>query len=131
MEPFRGAQLRVKRPEYFHHGIYTGNSVIHFGEGEQGADMFHGELNKVHETTLEEFLKGDSFQVRVYCDEERALLNPADKIVEIAESMLGEGGYHFLRNNCEHFSNYCAFSERYSPQAERYIADIRRRIGKD
>lgn len=130
-EPYKGAQIRAKRSFYFHHGIYTGNSVVHFGEGDPQADMFNSENNIVHETSLEEFLKGGSLQVRVYSEEEKAFLNAPDAIVETARSMLGEGNYHFVRNNCEHFSNYCAFSQKYSRQADAYVKDIRKRIGKE
>lgn len=129
--PYKGAQLRVKRSFYFHHGIYTGNSVVHFGEGDTQADMFNSEGNIVHETSLEEFLQGGVLEVRVYSEEEKAVVNAPDEIVETARGKLGEGGYHFVRNNCEHFSNYCAFSQRYSRQADGYIKDIKKRIGKD
>lgn len=130
-EPYAGAQLRVNRKFYYHHGIYTGDSVIHFGEGDPTADMIHSENNIVHESSLAEFLQGGLLEVRVYSRGERKILNPPQKIVDTARSMLGEGGYHFVRNNCEHFSNFCAFSEKYSAQAEGYIKDIRKRIGKD
>lgn len=127
-QPEAGAQIRVNRRMYYHHGIYTGDSVIHFGEGDPTADMLHSENNIVHETSLKDFLQGGLLQVRVYSRGEKKLLNPPEKIVECARSMLGEGGYHFVRNNCEHFSNYCAFSEKYSAQAEAHIQDIRQRI---
>ncbi len=130
-EPYRGAQLRVKRSFYYHHGIFTGDSVVHFGEGDPQADMFNSENNIVHETSLEDFLNGGSLQVRVYGEEEKVLLKSPDAIVETARGMLGEGGYHFVRNNCEHFSNYCAFSQKYSRQADGYVKDIRKKIGKD
>lgn len=130
-QPYMGAQLRVNRKAYYHHGIYTGDSVIHFGEGDPTADMLHGDNNVVHESSLAEFLQGGLLEVRVYSRGEKKLLNSPERTVELARSMIGEGGYHFVRNNCEHFSNYCAFSEKYSAQAEGYVKDIRKRIGKD
>lgn len=127
-QPVAGDQIRVNRKLYYHHGIYTGDSVIHFGEGDPSADMLHSENNIIHETTLKEFLQGGLLEVRMYSRKERKLLNPPDEIVSTARSMLGKGGYHFVRNNCEHFSNLCAFSESYSRQAEGYIKDIKERI---
>lgn len=131
VEPYFGAQLRVKRSFYYHHGVCTGDGVVHFGEGDPQTDMLNSENNIVHETSLEEFLQGGVLQVRVYSEEEKAMLNSSEVIVETARGMLGEGDYHFVRNNCEHFSNYCAFSQKYSRQADGYIKDIRKRIGKE
>ena len=79
--PYKGAQLRVKRSFYFHHGIYTGNSVVHFGEGDTQADMFNSDGNIVHETSLEEFLQGGVLEVRVYSEEEKAVVNAPDEII--------------------------------------------------
>ena len=41
-----------------------------------------------------------------------------DEIVENARSRIGEGGYHILYNNCEHFVNQCAFGEKVSSQVD-------------
>ena len=34
-----------------------------------------------------------------------------------ALSAVGRGGYDYRTNNCEHFSNECAFGEHYSRQS--------------
>ena len=114
----KGAQLRVKRSLYYHHGIFTGESVIHFGEGNSEQDLNSPQTNKVTECTLQEFLQGGMPEVRIYSRKEKKLLLPADEIVSRAKASLGNGGYDFLTNNCEHFSNYCAFGVAYSPQAD-------------
>ncbi|MGN0452561.1 MAG: lecithin retinol acyltransferase family protein [Ruminococcus sp.] len=129
-KPEAGDQVRVKRTGYYHHGIYTGQSVIQFGEGDSESDMLHCENNDVNETSLGDFLKGGLLEVRVYSKKELKLKNSPEETVRIAREHLGEKGYHFIRNNCEHFSNLCAFNEKISLQAEAQLEDIRNRIKK-
>lgn len=114
----KGAQLRVKRSFYYHHGIFTGESVIHFGEGDSTKDISSSTDNRVTECTLQEFLKGGMPEVRVYSRKEKKFLKSPDEIVKTAREHLGKGGYDFYRNNCEHFSNYCAFGVAYCKQAQ-------------
>lgn len=114
----KGAQLRVKRSFYYHHGIFTGESVIHFGEGNPDRDMHCPADNKVTECTLEEFLQGGVPEVRVYSRKEKKFLKNPDEIVKTAREKLGEGGYDFYRNNCEHFSNLCAFGVAFARQTQ-------------
>ena len=40
-----------------------------------------------------------------------------DEIAAAALSAVGRGGYDYRTNNCEHFSNECAFGEHYSRQS--------------
>lgn len=112
----KGAQLRVKRSFYYHHGIFTGESVIHFGEGNHEQDINSPNTNKVTECSLQDFLKGGVPEVRVYSRKEKKLLKTADEIVKTAKESLGNSGYDFYKNNCEHFSNYCAFGVAYCKQ---------------
>lgn len=114
----KGAQLRVKRRLYYHHGIFTGDGVIHFGEGNADIDSASPESNKVTRCTLQEFLQGGMPEVRVYSRKEKKHLLPADEIVNRAESRLGEGGYNLYSNNCEHFSNWCAFGVAFCNQGK-------------
>ena len=114
----KGAQLRVKRSFYYHHGIFTGDSVIHFGEGNSEQDINSPDLNKVTECSLAEFLKGGVPEVRVYSKKEKKFLKAPDEIVSSARSKLGEGDYDFYRNNCEHFSNFCAFGVAFCHQGQ-------------
>lgn len=112
----KGAQLRVKRSFYYHHGIFTGDSVIHFGEGDEDKDINSPNTNKVTQCSLQEFLKGGVPEVRVYSRKEKKFLKKPEEIVKTAIEHLGEGGYDFYRNNCEHFSNLCAFGTAYCKQ---------------
>ena len=41
-----------------------------------------------------------------------------DEIIAYAKAHLGEGGYNLVTNNCEHFSNRCAFGVSNSSQVE-------------
>lgn len=114
-EPAPGAQIRVSRPSYYHHGIYIGNDkVIHFGEGNSDTDTQNPEVNTVHLSSLAEFLKGGFLEVRSYSFKEKLILRKSSEIIAEAEKMLGSGGYNLITNNCEHFSNLCAFGVKYS-----------------
>ncbi|MBQ8573111.1 MAG: lecithin retinol acyltransferase family protein [Ruminococcus sp.] len=114
----KGAQLRVKRSFYYHHGIFTGESVIHFGEGNSEQDISSPANNRVTECSLQDFLQGGVPEVRVYSRKEKRFLKTPDEIVKTAKEALGSGGYDFYSNNCEHFSNYCAFGVAFCNQGK-------------
>ncbi len=114
-EPFPGAQIRAARPSYYHHGIYIGDDkVIHFGEGNSDTDIQNAEANTVHISDLSEFLCGAFPEVRSYSIKEKLILRKSTAIVAEAKKMLGSKGYNLITNNCEHFSNLCAFGVKYS-----------------
>lgn len=114
-EPQPGDQLRVERTGYYHHGIYAGDGrVIHFNGGPDA----HAADVEVQETDISEFLRGGLPEVRVYSRGERKLLRKPAEILAAARAALGRHGYHVLRNNCEHFSNECAFGVHYSKQTD-------------
>ena len=104
-----GSRLIIRRRAYFHHGIYVGNgSVIHY------AGWFCGTRGLVEEVTLEEFTKGRPYDIG-WTPPDRCA---GDEIVRRARSRLGERRYHLLRNNCEHFCNWCQLGESRSEQVE-------------
>ena len=110
-----GAQVRVRRSGYYHHGIYIGNGeIVHFdgSPNEQDAAAV-----RVRRTGMEEFLRGGLPELRIYGRAERKLLRASDEIVAAALSAVGRSGYDYRTNNCEHFSNECAFGEHYSRQS--------------
>lgn len=112
-----GAQVRVRRSGYYHHGIYIGNGeIVHFdgSPADQGADAA---AVRVRRTGMEEFLRGGLPELRIYGRAERNLLRAPDEIAAAALSAVGRGGYDYRTNNCEHFSNECAFGEHYSRQS--------------
>ena len=104
-----GSRLIVRRRAYFHHGIYTGNArVIHY------AGWFRGTRGLVEEITLEEFTEGHPYRIGQMPPDRRA----GEDIVRRARSRLGERRYNLLRNNCEHFCNWCQLGESRSEQVE-------------
>ena len=59
-----GAQVRVRRSGYYHHGIYIGNGeIVHFdgSPNEQDAAAV-----RVRRTGMEEFLRGGLPELRIY-----------------------------------------------------------------
>lgn len=123
-KPMYGDQIRVNRGFYYHHGIYvTDDCVINFASNDPS-----GELNpktaRVIESTLKEFLKGGDLEVRSYTNEELKTKRVPQDIVNCAFSHLGEGGYDIINNNCEHFSNLCAFGVKKSNQVDKVLSFI-------
>lgn len=119
-EPKKGCQIRVSRGLYYHHGIFLDDlRVVHFGDI-SGAGA---EEQSVRLTTLEEFLKGGYPEVRIYSFFERRKIFSPDKTERIALSLVGSKGYDFVSNNCEHFSNFCAYGKRESMQSDRIAGE--------
>ena len=127
VEPVLGDHIRVAYRNYYHHGIYIGNDeVIEFGAA--SAVLKPAKDVVVHKTSVEEFLQGGFLEVRQYNRKERKLKNSNEKIVEIANSKLGEGGYNFIFNNCEHFCNICVFNEKKSSQIDDVHEEVRKKL---
>ncbi len=121
-KPVLGDQIRVRRTFYTHHGIYVSDDcVIHFAP-EGNTDVLDPKSARIIKTTLAEFLHGGILEVRVYTEEELKKRRSPFEIVQVAFSRLGEGGYDLLTNNCEHFSNECAFGEKKSEQVEKVLS---------
>lgn len=113
--PEYGDQIRVCRGLYYHHGIYSSNdSVYHFAA--PGENETNSVDAKIVCTTLNEFLKGGNVEVRIYNDKEKLEKRKPSEIINYAKEHLGEGGYNLVTNNCEHFSNRCAFGKSDSEQ---------------
>src|SRR6516164_6871893 len=104
-----GSRLIVRRRAYFHHGIYIGNDrVIHY------AGWFLGTRGLIEEVALEQFTEGPPYRIGRMPPNRHA----GEDIVRRARSRLGERRYHLLRNNCEHFCNWCQLGECRSEQVE-------------
>jgi hypothetical protein len=107
-EPVPGTQLVVSRRGYRHHGIYAGQGrVIHY------AGVIRYPRGCIEEISLEAFMEGRPLHVGTAPDEARGR-----DIVRRARSRLGECRYDLLRNNCEHFCNWCQLGESRSDQVE-------------
>ncbi|HOP10984.1 MAG TPA: lecithin retinol acyltransferase family protein [Oscillospiraceae bacterium] len=125
-QPEIGDQIRVGRQYYFHHGIYVGNAeVVHFC-AENGDGVNDPMSVKVRKTGLPQFLLGGFLEVREYSLAEKRQRRKPEEIVKTALARLGEGGYDALKNNCEDFSNECAFGKRMPSQVD----EFRKKIGE-
>ena len=103
-----GTPLIVIRRGYRHHGIYAGNGrVIHY------AGLFKHRRGCIEEVTLEDFSGNKPIHAGPAPDKVRGR-----DIVLRARSRLGECRYDLLKNNCEHFCNWCLRGESRSPQIE-------------
>jgi hypothetical protein len=111
----RGNHLRAGRPGTVHHdGIYLGNGhVIHLtglpGGGKAAA--------RVRIDTLEVFAVGRPVTVRPYASN-----HDPDAIIARAMSKLGDGNYHLIFNNCQHYARWCATGDHLSEQVNSAVA---------
>jgi Lecithin retinol acyltransferase len=98
-EPPIGAHIVTPRRGYTHHGIYVGRGrVVQYGGFSWG--LCRG---PVEEVSLSQFAHGREIRVRF---EESHQFDPAEIICR-ARMRLGENRYHPLKNNCEHFCEWC------------------------
>jgi Lecithin retinol acyltransferase len=105
-----GTQLFVSRAGYRHHGIYVGNGrIIHY------AGRISHARGLIEEILLAEFAQQRAIRI----ERLPAGSFDAQEIVRRARSRLGERRYDLLRNNCEHFCNWCQLGESRSSQVER------------
>ena len=103
---------------YLHYGIYIGgNRVINYRtEAYDDNTWIHA---KIIETSLSEFAHGSP----IYREPERSGANWDFTTVRKAKKLLGSGSgeYHPLKNNCEHFANYCKYDKKESYQINRLL----------
>ena len=121
-KPERGDHIRVQRNGglYAHHGIYISDiEVIHF-TGKDGDNIFFDwPKNRVISSSLSNFLKGGTLEVKVYTEKELKYLLPTEQIVKNARDSLGDKGYNLVFNNCEHFANKCTLGHPVCKQVAR------------
>ena len=116
-KPVYGDQIRVFRGFYYHHGIYEDDNTVYHFASPVGSEI-SPETAVVHRTTLKNFLNGGTLEVRDYNGEELKKKRKPSEIIEYAKAHLGEKGYNIVSNNCEHFSNRCAFGSSDSEQVK-------------
>ena len=121
-KPIFGDQIRVNRGYYYHHGIYEDDNHVYQFAAPKGSEISMANA-LIISTTLEEFLKGGIVEVREYNSAELKNKRSPEEIVKYAKSELGKGlgTYNLISNNCEHFSNMCAFGKKSSTQVEDVI----------
>ena len=104
-----GDMLRIPMRILYHYGIYVGeDKVVQFGEPILDSPIPPGEV-RVMITDVASFSGGQPICVADFNEEEMRSKRSADEIAEYAKSRIGDGGYHVIYNNCEHFASQCVF----------------------
>jgi len=117
------ANRKAKGLPYNHCGIYIGDGrVIHFAAPE-GAEISMKSA-VIHETSFEHFQ--NNCEVKVIDFPESPYT--AQEVVERARSRLGERGYNFFVNNCDHFAVWCKTGKHESLQVDK-VKDTAQAIG--
>ena len=113
-----GDMIRVKCGSVFHYGIYINDEeIIEFGYPPTMRDKDNDNI-VVNSVDIDTFSCGNFLEVGVCDKKELKKKFDANKIVENARKRLGESGYDFIKNNCEHFTYECYFGFKYSSQQE-------------
>jgi Lecithin retinol acyltransferase len=113
-EPPIGSHIVTPRRGYAHHGIYVGKRrVVQYGGLSLGLHR-----GPVEEVSLSQFTQGREIRVRFdgYSDFHR------EEVIYRARLRLGENRYHPLKNNCEHFCEWCVRGKPRSYQVEELTA---------
>jgi hypothetical protein len=112
-EPALGAHLVTPRLGFAHHGIYVGGgNVVHYG-----ALARHFRRASVEEVSLAFFVHGHALYLRPHT----AQRFDGHEVIRRARSRLGENRYGLLRNNCEHFCEWCVHGVARSLQVEHVL----------
>ena len=115
-EPPLAAHLVTPRRGYIHHGLYVGNGrIIHY-PGLVGGFR----RRAVEEISLAKFARGQPIGVRT---DSNPRFERADVILR-ARARLGENRYDILRNNCEHFCEWCLSGVSRSRQLESLLGRL-------
>jgi hypothetical protein len=113
-EPPIGAHIMTPRRAYTHHGIYVGAGwVVQYGGLSRGLSR-----GPVEEVSLLQVARGRQIWVR---SQETSHFNRED-VIHRARLRLGEDRYHPLKNNCEHFCEWCVRGEARSYQVDELTA---------
>lgn len=113
-EPPLGAHIVTLRRGFTHHGIYVGHgAVVQYGGLARGLRRA-----PVEEVPIAEFAQGYPVWVR----SEPTGRFDGDTIVERARSRVGEDRYSVLKNNCEHFCEWCVRDEPRSRQVNDWLS---------
>lgn len=127
---YPGAHIRVKMNNFYHHGIYIGNSeVVQFGY----PDNVYQDPNDVvvMRSPIQDFVGNEQF-IEVYSfskDELKHKLKDED-IIKEALSHVGERNYNIMKNNCEHFANRCIFGVASSNQIDEVYKNVEKLLKK-
>lgn len=91
---------KISGTPFFHFGVVNGDKIIHFDQ------------LGVHESTLQEFAKGEGVEL------------VSDKVVNIKNNLWKKEGwkkekYDMMQNNCEHFAFDLVFNQKVSHQTDK------------
>ena len=127
--PVYGDMIRTKVQFYYHYGIFVSESqVIQFGLPND--PMRPAEEIRVLISDMDTFLRSGELEVAQMDAQERKQMFPPEQIVQRAMQRLGQGGYHILHNNCEHFVNECVFGKPSSTFIQRAREMLREKLKK-
>lgn len=127
--PVYGDMIRTKVQFYYHYGIFVSESqVIQFGLPND--PMRPAEEIRVLISDMDTFLQSGDLEVAQMDAQERKQMFPPEQIVQRAMQRLGQGGYHILHNNCEHFVNECVFGKPSSTFIQRAREMLREKLKK-
>ena len=119
-----GDMVRVKSGSFYHYAICVSeNTVVQFGDSVVNPRVDPTSVC-VYETEINDFLKGRFAEAADFDKKELKKKFSDKQIIENALSRIGEKGYHFLHNNCEHFANECVFGEHKSSQLDELRKEI-------
>ena len=117
----RGDHIYVHCIGYSHHGIDLGDgNVIHFDYHPWQAlsrKLARAKDPDIRQVTMEKFSQGRPVIVRRYHESD-----DVEKVIERAQSRVGEAGYHLFENNCEHFAVWCKTGKSTSTQVDDFVA---------
>lgn len=118
--PETGSHIRVKRKNgVYDHGIYVSDTEVYYVTGRFYAENF--ENSKPECTSLDEFLCGDTLEVRAYTEDQASQKQQTEIIVSNARDLCQNfKAYNLMWKGRDNFSNLCTFS----PILTDFIRDI-------
>ena len=121
VKPIKGDIIRVKRKlGYYHYGIYIGhNKVIHYSAPEDDSIFDNRNISIRMGDLKENFLRGDVLEVNIPYSSfffRFIVCRRAKKLLGVHKFRDVE--YDLLKNNCEHFANYCYYGDAVSAQSD-------------
>jgi len=126
---YPGCHIRVKTNNFYHHAIYIGDGeVVQFGLPFDPYNNTNYKDIKVIRSPLKDFSKSMFIEVYVYSKKELKKKKKDSEIIKTALSSVGEGGYDILKNNCEHFVNYCIFGKAESHQVDEIYKEVEEKL---
>lgn len=114
-----GDMIRIRIGSIYHYGIFISEGeVIQFGPPPVGGLAQLGEDVVVCATDIQSFCCGRIVEVAQLDKKESKRRLPPEETVRMARSLMGQGGYDLIHNNCEHFAHRCVFGVGRSTQVE-------------